>query len=147
MVDLEKLFYLLDENNSSQELLSPESLKLMRQVEAETLGAPIYGLGTFIYTELENGGLVIGHDGKNNPPINTAFRYNPVANDGIIMLTTGSTDFATRIASDWVFLQTGKVDALLFMMQQGKVVQIMAIGSFFIIIMVILIAFVRRTSK
>ena len=147
LADLEKLFYLLDENNSSQELLSPESLKLMRQVEAETLGAPIYGLGTFIYTELENGGFVIGHDGKNNPPINTAFRYNPVANDGIIMLTTGSTDFATRIASDWVFLQTGKVDALLFMMQQGKVVQIMAIGSFFIIIMVILIAFVRRTSK
>lgn len=147
LADLEKLFHLFDEDNVNQKLVSPEFQKMMWQVEAETLGAPIYGLGTFLYTELENGRFVIGHDGKNNPPINTAFRYNPVAKDGIIMLTTGSTNFATRIASDWVFLQTGKVDALLFTMQQGKMIQIMAIGSFFILILVTSIAFVRRTGK
>jgi len=120
---------------------------LMRQVEAKTLGAPIYGLGTFLYTEIENGGFVIGHDGKNNPPINTAFRYNPVANNGIIILTTGSTDFATRISSDWVFIQTGKVDALLFTMQQDTMIRIVAIGLFAILILVISIGLVRRKSK
>ncbi len=119
----------------------------MCQVETKTLGAPIYGLGTFLYAEIENGAFIIGHDGKNNPPINTAFRYNPIANDGIIILTTGSTDFATRIASDWVFIHTGKVDALLFTMQQGKMLKRIAIGSVIIILGVILIALFKEHQK
>jgi len=143
LADLEKLFFFLDKDNGSQKPLSPEFLKMMRQVEAETLGAPIYGLGTFLFTELEEGEYIIGHDGKNNPPINTAFRYNPVTNDGIIILTTGSTDFATRIASDWVFLHTGKIDALLFIMQQEKMIGTMIIGLCVILILIVFLAFVR----
>lgn len=145
--DLEKLFYFFDADNGSQKPLSKEYLKMMRQVEAKTLGAPIYGLGTFLYTEIEHEEFIIGHDGKNNPPINTAFRYNPVANNGIIILSTGSTDFATRIASDWVFIHTGKVDALLFAMQQGKMIQTAVVGLLVILLLVLSIAMVRRSGK
>ncbi len=147
LADLEKLFYFFDGDHGNQKPLSTELQKRMLQVEAKTLGAPIYGLGTFLYAEIENGEYIIGHDGKNNPPINTAFRYNPMTKDGIIILTTGSTDFATRIASDWVFIQTGKVDALLFVMQQDKMIQTIVIGLFVILVLVISIALIRRAAK
>ncbi len=147
LADLEKLFYLFEKENSTQKPLTREFLEMMWEVEAKTLGAPIYGLGTFLYAEIENGAFVVGHDGKNNPPINTAFRYNPMSNNGIIILTTGSTDFATRIASDWVFIQTGKVDALLFAMKQGEMARTILIGSLFILILVASISFVRRAGK
>jgi len=144
LADLEKLFYSLKEDERKQKPLSAKFQKMMWQAEAETLGTPIYGLGTFLYAELENNSYIIGHDGKNNPPINTAFRYNPVSNDGIIILTTGSTDFATRIASDWVFINTGKVDALLFKMQLNKMIQTIIVGGIAILILVISVAVLRR---
>ncbi|MDT0607036.1 serine hydrolase domain-containing protein [Croceitalea rosinachiae] len=147
LADIEKLFFFLDKDNGSQEPLTPEFKRMMRLVEAETLGAPIYGLGTFLFTELEEGEFIIGHDGKNNPPINTAFRYNPVANSGIIILTTGSPDFATRIASDWVFVQTGKIDALLFVMQQERMIRTMIIGLGIILILLIAIGLIRRVKN
>jgi len=147
LADLERLFHLFDENNSNQKPISRNFQKMMWRAEAETLGAPIYGLGTLLYAEIDNNNFIIGHDGKNNPPINTAFRYNPVTKDGIILLTTGSVDFATRIASDWVFIQTGKIDALLFTMQQGKMLQRMVLGSGLIILGVILIALWRKGKQ
>lgn len=147
LADLEKLFYLFDKDHTNQKPLSTDFQKMMWQAEAETLGAPIYGLGTFLYTEIDNQNFIIGHDGKNNPPINTAFRYNPVTKDGIILLTTGSADFATRIASDWVYIHTGKVDALLFKRQLGKMIQIMIIGVVIILVLVISIAFILKKTK
>ncbi|MFD2562967.1 serine hydrolase domain-containing protein [Aquimarina rubra] len=144
LADLEKLFYSLNEDERKQKPLSVQFQKMMWQAEAETLGTPIYGLGTFLYAELENNSFIIGHDGKNNPPINTAFRYNPVSNDGIIILTTGSTDFATRIASDWVFINTRKIDALLFKMQLNKMIQTIIVGGIAILILVISVAILRR---
>jgi CubicO group peptidase (beta-lactamase class C family) len=147
LADLEKLFQLFDENNTHQKPLSAEFQKMMWKAEAETLGAPIYGLGTFLYAEIEKNTFIIGHDGKNNPPINTSFRYNPVTKDGIVMLSTGSTDFATRIASDWIFLKTGKVDALLFKIQIGMMVQTMFIGLIIILILILSIALSRRRKQ
>ncbi len=147
LADLEKLFYFLSEDRSHQNPLSTKFLKVMWQVEAESFGAPIYGLGTLLFTEIENGEYIIGHDGKNNPPINTAFRYNPISKSGIIILTTGSEDIATRIASDWVFIQTGKVDALLFVMQQNKMIQSVIKGSVLIIVLIIIIALSRQWKQ
>ncbi len=144
LADLEKLFYFFDKGNVSQKPLSMKLLRSMWQPEAKSLGANIYGLGTFLYTEIENGEYIIGHDGKNNPPINSAFRYNPRTNSGIVILTTGSNDFATRIASDWVFIKTGKVDALLFLMQLDKMVLTMIFGCIVIIIFMLLIGLFKR---
>ncbi|WP_394746862.1 serine hydrolase domain-containing protein [Spongiimicrobium salis] len=147
LADLEKLFFFLDEDNADRGPLNSKFKRMMRKAEAKTLGTPIYGLGTFLFTEVEEGEFMIGHDGKNNPPINTAFRYNPVANSGIIILTTGSTDFATRIASDWVFLQTGKIDVLLFVMQQEKMIQIMLMGLGIILILLMAIGLMRSVKN
>ena len=83
------------------------------------MGLDIWGLGTILFTSTENGDYVVGHDGQSTPAINTAVRLNPQTGDGIIVLTTGHPDLATRLASEWVFWRMGKVDMLLFTMLQG----------------------------
>lgn len=142
--DLEKLFNLFDNESNVQKPLLPEFQKMMWRVEANKLGTPIYGLGTLLFAEIEESQFVVGHDGQSTPPINSAFRFNTKTKDGIIILTTGNTDIATRIASDWVFLKTGKVGALLFAMQQKKMTSSITMGSITIIILLALIAFWRE---
>jgi CubicO group peptidase (beta-lactamase class C family) len=148
LADLENFFQIFGENKAKKKFpLSKTSIQEMQQPHGNTMGAAIYGLGTFLYTELENGTHIIGHDGKSTPPINTAMRINPTNGNGIIILTSGNPEISTRIASDWVYLQTGKVDALLFAMQQGRMIQVLVIGLFTILILVISIAFVRGAGK
>lgn len=113
--------------------ISPESLKLMRKSHWDIMGEKIYGLGTMLYIDIENGEDIFGHDGTSTPPINTAIRINPISGDGIIILETGNPSLASRIASDWVFLETGKTDTLLFTMLLGKITKLIFVGIILIV--------------
>jgi CubicO group peptidase (beta-lactamase class C family) len=128
-------------------IVSAESLKLMRTTHWDIMGEGIYGLGCMLYIDIENNEDIFGHDGKSTPPINTAIRINPVTGDGIIILETGNPDLATRVASDWVLLKTGKVDTLLFTRLLGKMITILLIGVLFICIFVIGVGIWRKKSK
>ncbi|AFU69415.1 beta-lactamase class C AmpC-like protein [Psychroflexus torquis ATCC 700755] len=127
--------------------ISPESLKLMRKPHWDMMGASIYGLGTMLYIDIENDDNIFGHDGQSTPPINTAIRINPKTGDGLIILETGHPDLATRIASDWVFIETGKSDTLLFTMLTGKMTNILFIGLISIRILTIGTGIWRRKRK
>lgn len=109
-------------------VIAAERLELMRQPHASTMGLDIWGLGTILFTSTENGDHVVGHDGQSTPAINTAVRLNPQTGDGIIVLTTGHPDLATRVASEWIFWRTGKVDTLLFTMLQGGMMSALGVG-------------------
>lgn len=109
-------------------VIAAETLELMRQPHASTMGLDIWGLGTILFTSTENGDHVVGHDGQSTPAINTAVRLNPQTGDGIIVLTTGHPDLATRVASEWVFWRTGKVDTLLFTMLQDGMMSALVRG-------------------
>ena len=111
------------------------------------MGEEIYGLGTMLYINIESNEDIFGHDGKSTPPINTAIRINPVTGDGIIILETGNPNLATRIASDWVYLKTGKVDTLLFSMLLGKTLKIALLGILLIILFLIGVARWRKKRK
>ena len=145
--DLETFFQLFLKGKNGEPIgrgqLKPETLKLMRKSHWNMMGENIYGLGTMLYIDLENGEDIIGHDGKSTPPINTAIRINPNSGDGIIILETGNPNLATRIASDWVFLETGKSDTLLFPMLLGKMTKIILTGLLLISVLGIVIG-VRR---
>ena len=84
----------------------------MRQPHGRTLGIDIWGLGTILYSPTGSGDFVYGHDGANDPAINTAVRINPDNRDAIIILATGSPSIATDIGSQWVLWQTGYPDVL-----------------------------------
>jgi CubicO group peptidase (beta-lactamase class C family) len=138
LADLETFFQIFLKGKNGEPIgrgqLKPETLKLIREGHWDVMGEEIYGLGSMLYINIEANEDIFGHDGKSTPPINTAIRINPVTGDGIIVLETGNPDLATRIASDWVYLQTGKVDTLLFSMLLGKTLKIALVGILFIII-------------
>jgi CubicO group peptidase (beta-lactamase class C family) len=127
--------------------IKPETLKLMRQSHWDMMGERIYGLGSMLYIGLENGEDIFGHDGKSTPPINTAIRINPNTGDGIIILETGNPDLATRLASDWVFLETGKTDTLLFMSLISQMTTIVIIGLLLLILLFTGIGIWRKKKK
>ena len=112
--DLETFFKVFLEGNNNEPIgrnvLKPETLKLMREPHANIQGLDIWGLGTILYAKTDNGNFIIGHDGKSTPPINTAVRLNPQTGNGVIILETGNSLLATKLASKWVFWKTGKVD-------------------------------------
>jgi len=139
--DLEIFFQLFLKGKNGEPIgkgeISPASLKLIRETHWDIMGEGIYGLGCMLYIEIENNEDIFGHDGKSTPPVNTAIRINPVTGDGIIILETGNPDLATRLASDWVFLETGKVDTLLFTMLLGKMVSIILTGLIIIGVLII----------
>ncbi|EAQ99620.1 serine hydrolase domain-containing protein [Maribacter sp. HTCC2170] len=142
-------FFMKGKNNEpiGRNVLKPETLKSMREVHATSLGMDIWGLGTILYTKTDNGDFIIGHDGKSTPPINTAVRLNPETGDGIIVLETGNSDLATKLASEWVFWKTKKVDVILFAMSEDKMKSIIGRGVISIVILSILMGVIRYRKK
>ena len=109
-------FVAVQSPGGSQSVLSQETLAAMASSHATSMGADVWGLGVMLYAPNNQDGFIIGHDGNNEPAINTAVRFDPATGDGIVVLETGSSLLATKIASEWVFWKTGNVDNLAFAM-------------------------------
>ena len=124
-------------------ILMPETIRMMREPHGQVMGIYIWGLGTVLYATTDNNDFIIGHDGKSTPPINTAIRLNPETGDGIIILETGNPIIATKLASEWVFWKTGKVDTFLFPMLTSGLIRTIGIGWIVIIVITIIIVVVR----
>lgn len=129
---------------TGRNVVKPETVKMMREPHGQSMGVDIWGLGTVLYATTDNNDFIIGHDGKSTPPINTAIRLNPETGDGIIILETGHPIMATKLASEWVFWKTGKVDTFLFPMLIDGLVLNIGIGWAVIIITTIIFSVVRR---
>lgn len=125
-------------------VVEPETIKKMREPHGQAMGVDIWGLGTVLYATTEENDFIIGHDGKSTPPINTAIRLNPETGDGIIILETGNPIVATKLASEWVFWKTGKVDTFLFPMLMDGMVWMITIGWAIILVVTIAIGKVRK---
>lgn len=115
-------------------VLRPQTLTEMRRPHAQQLGADIWGLGVMLYAPVKGGGHIIGHDGDNEPAINTAARLDPASGDGIVVLQTGNSSLATLMAGEWVFWQSGEVDTLVILMEARQTLTTLAIGCLIIIL-------------
>lgn len=93
-------------------ILSTASIEAMREPHGFVMGAGIWGLGTILYAPTQNGDYVFGHDGANDPAINSTVRLNPDTSDGIVLLVSGHPTLASNIGSEWVLWQTGYPDFL-----------------------------------
>ena len=125
-------------------VVKPETVKRMREPHGQSMGVDIWGLGTVLYATTDDNDFIIGHDGKSTPPINTAIRLNPETGDGIIILETGNPIVATKLASEWVFWKTGKVDIFLFAMLIDGLVWTIGIGWAVIFVVTTIVSVVRR---
>ena len=84
----------------------------MREPHGKTLGLNVWGLGTILYSTTRGNDFLFGHDGGNDPPINSTARLNPANGDPIAVLETGNPSLTTNIGSHWVLWQTGYPDVL-----------------------------------
>ncbi len=92
-------------------VLASVTINDMWQPHAAKFGQDIWGLGTILYASNDEGGFVVGHDGKNDPAINAAARLDPATGNGIVVLETGNPLLATELAGEWVFWETGNIDS------------------------------------
>lgn len=129
---------LIDE---SETVLRQATLRQMRSPHASQLGADIWGLGVMLYAPNNTGDFIIGHDGNNEPAINSAVRVDPVTGSGIIILTTGNDLLATRLAGEWVYWTSGNVDFLTFASELETTIGNAIAGSVIIFIAGLLFAF------
>lgn len=110
--DLAKFVLSQIPESGSTGVLEPATTELMRQPHGRSNGFDIWGLGTILYAPTETGDNVFGHDGGNDPAINSTARINPDNGDAIIVLETGHLSLATEVGSQWVLWQTGYPDIL-----------------------------------
>jgi CubicO group peptidase (beta-lactamase class C family) len=132
---------------AGRNVLKPETIAMMRVPHGTQMGVDIWGLGTVLYLPIDGGDFIIGHDGKSSPPINTAVRLNPATGDGIIVLETGNPGLATKLASEWVFWKTGKVDTLLFLLLLDQMIAMIVTGWVVLVIVVTIYAFIKRRTN
>jgi CubicO group peptidase (beta-lactamase class C family) len=137
-----QIFFNANLNNTTNKVLSTETIKSMREPQASTMGMDIWGLGVILYAK-KDGDFIIGHDGKSTPPINTAIRLNPINGNGIIVLETGNTFLASSIASEWVYWSEGKMDLVLFTMKKDSMVSTIFMGWLVILILTIISSIIR----
>ena len=115
-------------------VLRPQTLQEMRRPHAAQMGADIWGLGVILYAPNNSGSHIIGHDGDNEPAINTAARFDPATGDGIVVLETGDPLLATRIAGEWVFWHARNVDNLTVIMEARRTLTTLGAGSLAILV-------------
>ena len=112
--------------------MSPAKVEKMREPLGQTLGINIWGLGTMLYAPTAGGDYIFGHDGSNDPAINSALRINPDNGDAIIVLVTGNPELATSIAFEWTLWQTGVPDFLMLKRTMASALVPWIAGLFFI---------------
>ena len=122
------IFISAQSEGSSNPVLSSETMALMREAHASEMGADIWGLGVMLYAPNNSGDFIIGHDGSNEPAINTAARFDPATGDGVVVLSTGNPLLATELAGEWVFWKTGNVDSLTFAARLPGALRVLAGG-------------------
>lgn len=131
-----------------RDVLAPNTVKQMWQPLGFKYGQAIWGLGTMLYADNNSGGFVIGHDGNNEPAINTAARVNPATGNGIVILETGQRLLATELAGEWVFWETRRIDFLAFAISMRGMLRLIGIGSLVLVFLVPVIAWrIRRRSR
>lgn len=112
--------------------------KTLTQPLGSKFGAPIWGLGTMLYAPLSDEMFIFGHDGSNEPAINSTLRINPHTDDALIVLTSGGNHVASQIGYEWVLWQSGYPDFLNFERAIASAWQPMFSG--FVVIVMLLLA-------
>lgn len=125
-------------------VLQPKTLLEMRRPHASQFGADIWGLGTILYAPNNAGSFVIGHDGNNDPAINTAARLDPATGNGIIILETGNRLLATELAGEWVYWRTCNVDFFTITIESGTLLKTLAAGWAAIILLALIFGWRSR---
>lgn len=132
--DLTKFVMAQLSENQNTAVFSTATIANMRQPHGRTFGADVWGLGAILYAPTGSGDYVYGHDGGNDPAINSTVRINPDSGDAIIVLETGHLSIATTIGSHWVLWQTGIPDVFAIDQVIQSMILPLSLGLLFILL-------------
>jgi CubicO group peptidase (beta-lactamase class C family) len=129
-------------------VLAPATIEEMWRPHASRVEYD-WGLGVVLYASNNAGGFVVGHDGRNDPAINTAARLNPATGNGIVILETGQPFLATQLASEWVFWETGNAHFFTntFTTSIPGMLRLIGLGTLVIVLAVPTIAWLTRRKR
>lgn len=127
--------------------LRQATIDAMREPQASVMGLEIWGPGAVLYAETATGDHVFGHDGVNEPAINTAARVNPDTGDAIIVLETGSPSLATVLGFHWVIWQTGRPDFIGVPEELRRVVPVLLAGILVIVVLAFALTWRARRGR
>ncbi|WP_338517942.1 serine hydrolase domain-containing protein [Alteromonas gracilis] len=128
-------------------IAEPQLVNALSTPMATVMGAPIWGQGAMLYAPLSDGQFVIGHDGSNDPAINTSIRVNPITGDGYIALFSGHKTLASEIGFEWVLWQSGKPDFIFSNKAINASVIPILVGSLGWIILMVVYLRVSKKAK
>jgi hypothetical protein len=117
----------------------------MRAPAATKLGVALWGLGAELYGRSGPSDHVFGHIGITSPAINHAVRIDPAARSGIVILSSGGDEFATRLAAEWEYWKSGTIKTLDVSDRLGRSVGTIAIGA--AVIVVLMASWVIRNAR
>ncbi len=137
----------LSNDRAGTQRLSKANIDAMRRPHGRKLGADIWGLGVMLYAPTANGDYIFGHDGSNDPAINSALRINPENGDAIVILVTGNPALATLIAYEWTVWQTGSPDFLMLDRAIESALTPVVAGVLFIVAMFIFFSIKHRRNR
>ncbi len=135
------------QTSADQQVLQQATIDTMRSPEGTLFGQPIWGLGTILYAPTSSGDYVFGHDGQNDPALNSSARVNPDNGDGIVVLASGSPSLATVVGFHWVFWETGKPDFLGLEPEIKRTFPALLIGAVIILMVAGAFSFVQRRQR
>lgn len=142
--DLIRFVHANTPSTAKSNALPDELVKQMQHPTGHKLGADIWGLGVMLYAPTGRNNYVFGHDGGNEPAINSTVRINPNNDDALIVLVSGNSTLASTIGYHWVLWQTDQPDFLSFQVALGSALVPIFIGSGIIIVLITLVRLSKR---
>ncbi|HYG04498.1 MAG TPA: serine hydrolase domain-containing protein [Chryseosolibacter sp.] len=91
---------------SSNAILSQKSIEEFYTPQPGT--SMTWGLGHTLYMENSENKFVFGHGGGAFPASGSEMRINPTTGNAIVLVATGSQNFISPLADDWLYWETGK---------------------------------------
>lgn len=131
-------------NVLENEVLKSQTIAMMSKPQSFINKTPIYGLGPHLYSQNDKKSNIIGHDGSGNNALNTAARIDLKSKDGIILFETGSFDFASSMADEWMFCKARIADYVVITRNKSYLITLLLIG--YIIIILSSIFLINRRS-
>lgn len=126
------------------EVLKSQTIAMMSKPQSFINKTPVYGLGPHLYSQNDKNSNIIGHDGSGNNALNTAARIDLKSKDGIILFETGSFDFASSMADEWMFCKARIADYVVITRNKSYLITLLLIG--YIIIILSSIFLINRRS-
>lgn len=115
-------------NVLENEVIKSQTIAMMSKPQSFINKTPIHGLGPHLYSKNDDSSNIIGHDGSGNNALNTAARIDLKSKDGIIILESGSFDFASSMADEWLFWKAGIADYVVITRNKSYLLTLLLLG-------------------